>query len=164
MFTRTYKYQSLVNREEFKNHLIGEHVKIHDLDFEVFEKDDALRIIPHAEQIRKIKTLPVTEVKLKEEGNKTRVTITSKMRKFDSGGPQLIVILCGFLLGVAVTFQYLSGETMATYIILAVDALILTLFIVRMQMGYFDYIRKIRAYIKAKGEEISKKSSMLVEG
>jgi hypothetical protein len=158
-FTRTHKYHSSVRKEEFKNNLIGKHVKIHNLDFEVFEKDNQLRIIPHAEQINDIKTLPITQVDLKEEGNKTKVIITSKMRKFDSGGPQLVVIFCGFLLGAAVTFQYLSGDKLVTYILLGVDAFVFTLFCVRMQMGYFDYIRKIRAYIKSKGEEIAKTST-----
>ena len=154
-FTRTHKYHSPVPKEEIKNRLIGKHVQIHNLDFEVFEKDQILSIIPHAEQVNDIKTLPITHVDLKEEGDKTKVVMTFKMREFDSGGPQLLVIFCAFLVVAACAFRYLSGESTGAYIILGIDALILLLFCIRMQTGYFDYIRKIRAYIQSKGDKTS---------
>lgn len=148
-FTRTQKYDASIPKEAFKNNLIGKHVRIHDMDFEVFEKDHVLRIIPHAEQVTTIKTLPITNVDIREEGNRTKVVVTSKMRKLDSGGPMLVVIFCTFLLVSAVILLRVGGERMITYTLLGVGSLIFSIFCVRMQMGYFDYVRKVRAYVKS---------------
>ena len=150
LFSRTYRYSSTMPIEDIKNRLIGKHVKVHNMDFEVYEKDRVLRIIPHAEQENSIKTLPITHVELEGKGNKTQVVINSKMRKIDSGGPLLIVIFCSFMLIAAVLFfifgkaEYLSF----TYTLLAISIAIFMVFWVRMEKGYFDYIRKIRDYIK----------------
>jgi hypothetical protein len=137
-----------------KSRLIGEHVRIHQLDFEIFENDQIIRILPHDEQIgNAIKTLPITDVDLKEEGNKTKVTITSRMRKIDSGGPFLIVIFCSFMLIASLILLYVDPkETTIPYVLLGIALSILTLFTIRMQTGYFDYVRKIRDYVKSKGE------------
>src|ERR1044071_5871088 len=89
IFSRTYRYNSSMPAEAIKGRLIGKHVKVHNMDFEVSEKDRMLRIIPHAEQETNIKTLPITHVELKGKGDKTQVVINSKMRKIDSGGPML---------------------------------------------------------------------------
>ena len=58
-FTRTHEFSINIPKDEFKNRLIGKHVKIHNLDFEVIESEYTLTIIPHAEQVTEIKTLPV---------------------------------------------------------------------------------------------------------
>jgi hypothetical protein len=136
--------------EDIKNRLVGKHVKVHNMDFEVFEKDRMLRIIPHAEQETNIRTLPITHIELKGKGNDTQVVINSKMRKIDSGGPLLIVIFCTFMLIAAILFfvfgkqEYLSF----TYTLLGISIAIFLVFWLKMEAGYFDYIRKIRDYIK----------------
>src|ERR1700748_2141026 len=114
-FTRTRSFHSSVPKEDFKNRLIGNHVQIHDLDFEVTEKDHLLRIIPHAEQVNAIKTLPITHVDVKQAGGKTNVVVTSKMRKFDAGGPMLIMLFCFFLFLASITLLYVGGEPSITY-------------------------------------------------
>jgi hypothetical protein len=120
------------------------------MDFEVFEKDRMLRIIPHAEQETNIRTLPITHIELKGKGTDTQVVINSKMRKIDSGGPLLIVIFCTFMLIAAILFfvfgkqEYLSF----TYTLLGISIAIFLVFWLKMEAGYFDYIRKIRDYIK----------------
>jgi len=149
MFTRTQKYQSSTPREDLKNRLVGHHVKIHNMDFEVFEKEQSLRIIPHAEQEEGIKTLPITKVEMKQEGNKMKVVVTSKMRKLDAGGPLLIVIFCSFLILAAIILLLVGGEPKIIYSLLGIGTGILIVFFVRMQMGYFDYIRKIRSYVES---------------
>lgn len=152
-FTRTQRYLTSLSKEEFKDRLIGEHVQIHHLDFEIFETDHKLiRILPHDEQIvNAIKTLPITDIELKAEGNKTRVTMTSRMRKIDSGGPFLIVIFCSFMLIASAILLYVDPkETKIPFVLLGISLTFLSIFTLRMQTGYFDYIRKIRRYVKGR--------------
>ena len=148
-FTRTQKYQASIPKEDLIHRLIGHHVKIHDMDFEVYEKNHSLRIIPHAEQTESIKTLPITRVEMNEEGNKMNVVVTSKMRKLDSGGPILIMFFCIFLILASVILMAVDGEPKMTYSLLGIGTTILIIFFIRMQMGYFDYVRKIRNYVKS---------------
>lgn len=147
-FTKIQRYQASIPMEDLKNRLIGNHVKIHNMDFEVYEKDQSLRIIPHAEQTESIITLPITRVEINEEGNKRNVVVTSKMRKVDSGGPILIMFFCIFLILASVILMAVDGEPKMTYSLLGIGSTILVIFFVRMQMGYFDYVRKIRTYVK----------------
>ena len=150
-FTRTHKYNCPIHEDDFKNRLIGKHVRIHNLDFEVLGSDHALSIIPHAEQINAITTLPITKVVFTDKGDKTNVVITSEMRKIDEGGPQIIMIICSFLfVGAIVLFFAGIIEPVFAYMLLGAGVLIFTIFWVRLERGYFDYVRKIRTYVKNK--------------
>ena len=151
-FTNTQRYQASIQKEDLKNRLVGNHVKIHNMDFEVYEKDQSLRIIPHAEQTESIITLPITRVEMKEEGNRMNVVVTSKMRKVDSGGPILVMFFCIFMILASVILIAVDGEPKMTYTLLGIGSTILAIFFVRMQMGYFDYVRKIRTYVKSQIE------------
>ncbi|RYZ54078.1 MAG: hypothetical protein EOP49_05930 [Sphingobacteriales bacterium] len=150
LFSRTYRYQSSMPMEDIKSRLLGKHMTVHNMDFEVFEKDRVLRIIPHAEQENSIKTLPITHVELEGKGNKTQVVISSKMRKIDSGGPLLIVIFCTFMLIAGSLFFVYGGQEYLsfTYTLLGISVAIFIVFWMRMETGYFDYVRKIRDHIK----------------
>lgn len=150
IFSRTYRYHSKMPIDDIKGRLVGKHVKVHNMDFEVSEKDRVLRVIPHAEQERNIKTLPITHVQLNGKGDKTQVVINSKMRKIDSGGPMLIVIFCFFMLVAAVLFLLFGAEEYLsfTYTMGGIALAIFAIFWIRMEAGYFDYVRKIRDYIK----------------
>ena len=128
--------------------LIGSHVKIHNLDFEVTESKHVLTIIPHAEQIQEIKTLPITTVTFEENAGSTKVMIQSKMRKLDLGGPWLMIILVLLLLVTGSILFVAFKDHIASYVVLCVGMVVFTIFWIRMEMGYFDYVRKIRAYIK----------------
>lgn len=161
-FTRTHKYHFPIPKEELKNRLIGKHVKIHNLDFEVYEKDAMLSIIPHAEQENAIKTLPITNVDLRETPKGTTVIISSHLRKLDAGGPFLVVIFCIFLFITSFVLLYVGGEKMITYTMLSIGLVIFSIFCVRMQMGYFDYVRKVRAYVKSKGAPVAAEMNMPV--
>ena len=136
--------------DDIKGRLVGKHVKVHNMDFEVSEKDRVLRIIPHAEQEDNIKTLPITHIEFKGSGDKTQVVINSKMRKIDSGGPMLIVIFCSFMLIAALLFLVFGKEEYMsfTYTLGGISLAIFVIFWMRMEAGYFDYVRKIRDYIK----------------
>ena len=151
LFTRSSRYRSPLSIEAIKQKLLGQHMKIHNLDFEVTEKDgNTLRIIPHAEQIESIKTLPITHVDFSGEGNQTKLRISSKMRRIDKGGPILITAFCAVLLGIGIFFQVQSSEETSAYVpyFLGLGLLIFIIFWWRMESGYFDYVRKIRNYIK----------------
>ncbi len=149
-FTRTQKYQFPVPRETFKSRLIGNHLTIHNLDFEIYEYGHKITIVPHAENVKDLTTLPITDVAIQEDGNDTRITITSKMRKIDYGGPLLVILFCVFLLIAGIILFFVGGEPQISYTMLALCTLVFTIFWVRLEMGYFDYIRKIRNYIKSR--------------
>ena len=155
VFTRTHEYLFNLPKEHLKYRLIGNRVKIHNLDFEVYEKDGAVHIIPHADNVTTIKTLPITHVEMSEEGNKTKVVITSEMRKIDSGGPFLIIIFCIFLAIASGVLYYIGREPIISYTLWGASIVIFLLFMISMQMGYFDYVRKIRGYVKYKGDQIT---------
>ena len=148
LFTRTQRYIASIPKEEFKSRLAGNHVKIHDLDFEVYEKGQKLRIVPHAEQETDIKTLPITDVIFREAGDNMEVIVTSKIRKIDLGGPQLVLLFCVFLLSASATLFVLGRERMEIYALMSICAITFGIFWVRMERGYFDYVRKIRAFVK----------------
>lgn len=152
VFSRTYRYISSLSAEDIRRRLTGQHMKVHNLDFEVMEKGQTLRIIPHAEEVESVKTLPITHVDFKGRGNKTQVVISSKMRRIDAGGPMLVVIFCAFLL-IAGVIAFTVGAkdesySMYAYVLVGIGALIFAIFWMRMEAGYFDYVRKIRNHIK----------------
>jgi hypothetical protein len=150
LFSRTYKYHSNMEIGDIKSNLLGKHVKVHNLDFEVLEKDRMIKIIPHAEQSDNLKTLPITHVEFNGKGNATQVIVSSKMRKIDKGGPLIVVTFCAFMLIAAILFMVL-GKSDYEYFTYALLGLSIGLFIIlwiRLESGYFDYIRKIRDYVK----------------
>lgn len=152
IFTRSYRYETSMSEEEIRKCLLGGHIPLHQMDFEVSEKDKVLRIIPHAEQDNAVKTLPITHVHLKQAGAKTSVLIKSKIRKIDKGGPMLIVFFCAFIFLAAVVMLALGNQEAKNYMysFFAISIVIFLLFWVRMERGYFDYVRKIRDYVKQK--------------
>jgi len=149
-FTRTHTYRFSVTKDDLKNRLIGRHVKIHNLDFEVLDRDQKLTIIPHAEQITDIKTLPITSVQIDEDGGKSKVTVQSKMRQLDLGGPYLLTIFCLFMFIAGIVLTQVGGDAIITYTLFGLSVGIFTIFWIRLEMGYFVYVRKIHAYIKSK--------------
>ena len=136
---------------QIKQRLIGQHVRIHNLDFEIYDKERMVKIIPHAEQETNIKTLPITHVEFRGKGSTTEVHISSKMRKIDKGGPMILLIFCFFLLAAAL-IMLLSirekGFEIYAFPMLGVSLLAFIIFWIRLESGYFDYIRKIRDYVK----------------
>lgn len=150
IFSRTYKYLSTASEKDIKGRLLGKHMKVHNMDFEVSEKGRMLKIIPHAETESNIKTLPITHVEFIGNGGKTKVVVSSKMRKIDSGGPVLIMFFCSFLVIAALLLFFFGGVkyTAYTYTLGTIGVLVFAIFWTRMQTGYFDYVRKIRDFIK----------------
>ena len=150
IFSRTYRYVSAVSEDDMRSRLVGKHMKVHNLDFEVSEKDKMLKIIPHAEQDTNIRTLPITHVEFKGKEGKTQVVISTKMRKIDSGGPMLIMVFVSFMI-IASLGLFVLGDAKYmtyTYVLGGIGVGIFAIFWMRMETVYFDYVRKIRDYIK----------------
>lgn len=150
IFKRKYRYLSSSTAEDIKGRLLGQHMKVHDMDFEVSEKGKMLKIIPHAEKTTAIKSLPITHVEFGKSGDKTKIVISSKMRRIDLGGPMLIMIFVIFIVAASVLlFMFGGGKyDTYTYTLGAIGLLIFAVFWTRMQTGYFDYVRKIRDFVK----------------
>jgi len=153
-FTRSHTFNSPVSKKELQKRLLGDHVRIHNLDFEILERDHVMLIMPYSEQEESIKTLPITDVEVKEEGSQSKITLTSKMRPADSGGPYLILIFCFFLFAASFILHMVdkNGDWLVTYILLGIDAFIFSMFLYRLQTGYFDYVRKVHGYVKGKAD------------
>jgi hypothetical protein len=151
IFQRTYRYNTPLSIEDIKQRLLGKHIQVHHLDFEILEKEQMLKIIPHAEDVSAIKTLPITHVEMQGRGTSgTKITVTSKPRKIDVGGPYLILIFCLFCV-IGASILYIMNPTdsyLPPLSMVAVGILIFIIFWLRMEAGYFDYTRKIRDYIK----------------
>ena len=156
LFSRHFRYRTHCSAEDIKKRLVGQHVKVHNMDFEIYEKEHMIKIIPHAEQETNIKTLPITHVEFKGKGNETQVLISSKMRKIDKGGPMILLSFCFFLIAAALVMLLSiqeEGFDIYAFPMLGVALLIFIIFWVRLEQGYFDYIRKIRNYVKSKCKE-----------
>ena len=72
------------------------------------------------------------------------------MRKIDSGGPTLIMIFCLFLLMAAGIALYSNPNTnqAISFTLGGIGVGVFAIFWMRMQTGYFDYVRKIRDFVK----------------
>ncbi len=151
IFKRTYRYNSPLQAEDIRQRLIGKHIQVHHLDFEILEREKMLKIIPHAEDTNAVKTLPITHVEMQGAGSAgTRITLTSKPRRIDIGGPYLIVIFCLFcIVGASILYLMNPMESQWPSItMIGIGLLIFIVFWLRMEAGYFDYTRKIRDYVK----------------
>ena len=157
LFTRTRQYNFSIPKELLRYSLIGNHIKIHDLDFRVLEDEGQfLTVLPDTEKITDTHSFPITELQLEDEGNNTKVVITSRIRKVDSGLPLLLLICCVFLLAAASVFLYIGNEELVTIIMCVLSLVMLILLFIRLQNGYFGYVRKIHGYIKYTGDQITK--------
>ena len=88
---------------------------------------------------------------LNNDGGGTKIKIKSKPRRIDIGGPNIALIFILFITvtGIAIYITDMAKYLMAAYILMALGAFLLIIFFYRMNQGYYDYIRKIRAWIKS---------------
>lgn len=152
IFNRTYRLSTALSAEAIKNRLVGSHLQVHHMDFEVLEKENMLRIIPHAEEENGVKTLPITHVEFNGAGDRTRVIISSKPRRIDIGGPYLIVIFCLFAIagGTILYFVNKNESIWPSLAMMLAGLFVFVIFWLRMETGYFDYVRKIKNHIKSR--------------
>ncbi len=152
LFKRTYTLTSKHTPDNLRSKIKGEHLNIHNLDFEIMEKEGILKIIPHTEYAEeKIYTLPITHVTFEENGTGgSKVKMKSKPRRIDIGGPSLVLAfsLFLFLAGLGLfLFMQDQGYDIASYILMFVGSIIFIFFWYRMGAGYFDYISKQKKWI-----------------
>jgi hypothetical protein len=149
LFSRSYQLSSNNSVDTIKSKLLGKMFKVHNLDFEVYESEDCIKIIPHAEKETDLKTLPITHLNLEGRGDTTNLKISYKIRRIDQGGPYLLVTFCFFLLMGAIAFYAYSEHTLSL-LMLALGVVLFGVFWIKMQTGYFDYAAKIKGYLKEK--------------
>jgi hypothetical protein len=150
IFRRYYTIESSKNADLLRRNFLGQHLTIHNLDFEITEKGDSIKVIPHAENDDQVYTLPITRLRFVPKGNGTVIRMLSKPRRIDIGGPYLLMIFVVFAIIAGILLKlYGSGEYDRTsYIIMGVAAAIFALLWLRMEQGYFDYIRKIKKWVR----------------
>ncbi len=149
IFRRYYTFKSKLNADDLKKKLLGQHLKVHELDFEIFDKGEDIKVIPHAEADDHVYTLPITRLRIKPEGAGSVVKMLSKPRRIDIGGPYLLMGFVTFA-AIAGVLLYLFGEgayNTTAYILVGIAAFIFALLWMRMEQGYFDYIRKIKKWV-----------------
>jgi hypothetical protein len=149
IFNRTYTFKSSHPKNVLHNKLVGQRIQIHNMDFEVMEKNDMLKVIPHAENSTELKILPITHLKMETHSNDTTITLKSKPRRIDVGGPYLLVIFCIFIIIIGLGFFiFQPGTYLMPAIMAGSGVLVFGVFWFKMQTSYFDYIRKIKSHIK----------------
>jgi hypothetical protein len=153
IFRRYYTLQSKKNAEDLRQLLLGQHLKVHVLDFEVMDRDGDLKIIPHAEDEDHIYTLPITRLRMVNDANGgCTIKMMSKPRRIDIGGPYLVMIFVVFAL-LAALLVYFFGQgkyNNTAYILSGISLLVFLLLWFRLEKGYFDYIRKVKDWVKSK--------------
>lgn len=149
IFNRSYSFKSSGDASTIRRNLLGKKINIHDLDFEVIEKESMLKVIPHAEHEEKFRVLPITHLVLNDNGQNTQIRFTSKPRRIDIGGPYAIIIFSLFCV-LAGVFLYFFIDKSRTYsmAMTGIGLAILLILWIRMEMGYFDYVRKIKNFVK----------------
>lgn len=151
MFNRRSIIKSKLSKEAIKQKLVGRNLKIHNLEFEVYESGDTIKIIPHTENDRELRTLPITHVNLSGDQNDTAIEVSSKPRKIDIGGPYILIGFCLMFVALSIIY-YLVTNGKELYIpitMIGIAIFTFSIFWYKMQMGYFDYIRKINGFVKS---------------
>ncbi len=150
IFRRYYTIESTKNSAILKRNFLGQHLKIHNLDFEIYEKEGDIKVIPHAENDDHVYTLPITRLSLVPKSNGTTIKMRSKPRRIDIGGPMLLLVFIVFAI-IAGVVLLLKGEgeyDMTSYILIGIAVLAFIFLWLRLEQGYFDYIRKIKNWVK----------------
>lgn len=152
IFKRTYRIPSSKSVDQIKQSLLGGSVDVHHLNFEIVDKENMLKIIPHAENDEKLRILPITHLEFENRGNGTEIKMSSKPRRIDIGGPYLLLVFCIFCVVCGLWLFYAKRDTMmfASLGMVGVGLLVFIIFWIKMQSGYFDYIRKLKTFVKSR--------------
>lgn len=156
MFSRTYQYKFPISKELLKYNLVGNHLSVRHQEFEVVEQDQLLSIQPKNNSGEPApNTVPVIRINLNEDGNKTSLTVSSALPVVDSGGFLVASLFSVFFVLSSVVLFFLVHDPVLTISLCLLSILIFVYFLVRLQLGYFNYMRRIRSYIQATGDHIT---------
>lgn len=149
IFNKTFNFESTLDIKDLKEKLVQSLINVNNQSFFISPKDNMLRIIPDASKRTELTTLPVTHVKFKKRNgsDNTKVTLFSKPRRIDAGGPYLLVVFCVFLfIGAAVIYfvEPNRGNFIPALSLVGLGLIILMIFWYRMRMGYYKYVRGIK--------------------
>jgi hypothetical protein len=61
------------------------------------------------------------------------------------------MLFCGFLVIASSILWVVGRERQEIYVLMGISLVVFSIFWVRMERGYFDYVRKIRDYVKQMG-------------
>ncbi len=154
IFRRSYNYNTKLSRTQLREKLEGKHFDIHGLDFECMDRDGVLKIIPHTEwEDDKVFTLPITHLICADKTDGSiDLKIKFKPRRIDIGGPTIALVFILVFLFLGLGFYFSSAATYKTesLVMAIIGGVLLIIYGFRMNAGYFDYIRKIRKWVKSK--------------
>lgn len=154
MFTRTHQYKFPIPKEHLKYRLVGNHLTIHSHEFSVLEDEQILSIMPNVEELNDSK-FPITQLELKEEGNSTEMIITSKMPINEAGGQMVALTFCVLFFIASLVSLYFAQDPLLTITLSAISLAVFLFLFIRLQIGYFDYVRKIQGNLKEVSEQIT---------
>ncbi len=154
MFTRTHQYTFPIPKEHLKYRLVGNHLTIHSHEFSVLEDEQILSILPNVEELNDSK-FPITQLELKEEGNRTEMIITSKMPTNEAGGQIVALTFCVFFFFASLVSLFFGHDPLITITLSAVGLAVFLFLFIRLQMGYFEYVRRIQGNLKEVSEQIT---------
>jgi hypothetical protein len=154
MFTRTHQYRFPIPKEHLKYRLVGNHLKIHSHEFAVLEDEQILSIMPNVEELQDSR-FPITQLELKEEGNATEMIITSKMPVNEAGGQIVALSFCVFFFIASLVSLYFGHDPIITITLCGISLAVFLFLFVRLQTGYFDYVRRIQGNLKDVSEQIT---------
>lgn len=151
IFRKYFSLRSNKNPEDLAKSITGQHLQVHGLDFEIYQKEDCLKIIPHAEEDQSLQIIPITRLRLiKTSSGGTSLKVICKPRKIDAGGPSLLAVFLAlaFFGGLFIYIRNLENYLTASYILMASSLFFSLLFFYKLERGYYDYIRKIKDWLK----------------
>lgn len=151
LFSRKYKVRSNSRLTDVKHRLLGKHTTVHNFDFEIYEDEGLLHIVPNREHRDDDGSiLPVMHLKLNEDQQQTEVQVISELRAQDAGGPYLVLIFTILLLIGSLAFFLIDANEFEIFYLttLGLGVLIFSIFWVKMELGYFSHVRKLKQYLK----------------
>ena len=153
LFTRQFQFNCSKNAETLYKHFLGKHLTIHQLDFEVYDEGDHLKVIPHTENSDQIYTLPITKVMISPDNKGASVKVRFSPRHIDIGGPYLLITFICFAIIAGLLLLWFNTNVQTAYLIIGLAVAVFAIMWYRMERGYFDYIRTIKKWLKSYATE-----------
>ncbi len=153
MFEKKNKITLEVDGATFYKRVMGKRFHVHDLEFEVYDAPNEkgeIKIIPHSENVRRTTTLPITLISVFENSEPPYVLAHYHMRSIDIGLPKFLTIFFAgmFLFGI-ITFFSSQGFKSTGMIFMSIALIGFLIMLIRLNSGYYDYIRKINHWLEA---------------